>query len=119
LPNWKVALYREYVTEVGQKLGVTKMEDWTKINYAQLAAHGLDWVLKEYGFSPLRMLKGVFPEHEWIPWATRVPRGFWHNFENHKWYCEWLGAELGIKELDQWYSVPVSVWVEKRGAHSR
>jgi hypothetical protein len=34
-----------------------------------------------------------------------VPKGYWSVLENQKQYFDWLGKELGVNTLDDWYKV--------------
>jgi uncharacterized membrane protein YcaP (DUF421 family) len=37
-----------------------------------------------------------------------VSRGFWTNIYNHKIYFDWLHGHLGLKSMDDWYSVKIA-----------
>ena len=43
---------------------------------------------------------------EWMT-TSRLPQKFWTDPHNHRRYIEWLGRELGINQLDDWYRVLV------------
>ena len=59
-----------------------------------------------YKGSPYRLLSAMYPDYEWLPWKfEKVPENFWNKFENIKWFMEWVGKQLGIKELNDWNKV--------------
>jgi hypothetical protein len=54
-------------------------------------------LLLYYGGSPLRLLKVIYPNHQWVPWRfPRVDMGFWTDTKTHRPYLEWILKELGL-----------------------
>src|SRR5690349_13904891 len=51
----------------------------------------------------------MYPEHNWQSWrfTEQVPQFFWENQESHRQFFDWLGTQLGCKEMDDWYNVSV------------
>jgi len=55
-------------------------------------------------------LKTAFPTHEWHPWKfSKVYPGFWRNPDNVRLYVEWLGKELRLNDLSDWYNVSPTI----------
>jgi hypothetical protein len=41
-----------------------------------------------------------------LPWKfLKTPKNYWGDDNNKKKYLYWLGKQLGIKELNDWYKV--------------
>lgn len=69
-----------------------------------------------YKNSFIYALRRVYPEFDWYPWLfSQVPVGFWNSIQNHKDYFEWLGYELGIHQLDDWYKVRYGDYIAHHG----
>jgi hypothetical protein len=63
-------------------------------------------LLKQYNFSPAKLISTVFAEHEWLPWKfTVVPTGYWVDPNNHRKFLDWVAKQLNIKEMKDWYNV--------------
>jgi hypothetical protein len=96
-------------------LNIKSPEDWYRVKSSDIkAVPGGERFLSAYDNSLHKMLSSLMPRFEWVPWNFEaVPRGFWNSIENQKQYLEWLAMELGIKKMDQWYSVQVCISLEK------
>jgi hypothetical protein len=54
-------------------------------------------------------------EVNWIPWRfAQVSKNYWQDINNQREYFEWIANKLGLKELDDWYSVTAEDF-EKEG----
>ena len=54
----------------------------------------------------------IYPEYEWLPWKfNRCPGSYWTEPANHKKFLDWLGKEIGIKEMSDWYNVTTLVQI--------
>jgi hypothetical protein len=43
-----------------------------------------------------------------LPWKfNKAPKDFWNNKDNQRKFLDWLGKELGFKEMSDWYKVRV------------
>lgn len=52
----------------------------------------------------------VFSDYEWLPWKfNTVPKGFWDDKENVKKYMNWLGNQLNVNTMEDWYRVTMKV----------
>jgi hypothetical protein len=122
------ASQRVVLSAIGEKLQVTNLEDWYNVKSQKvieqqggsacatrfasrspfltaLFALGAT-ILRKYNKSLFSALTALFPEHEWLAWRfVSAPNNFWASRENRRKYFEWLGKELDIKQLEDWYSV--------------
>jgi hypothetical protein len=57
----------------------------------------------------------IYPDYSWKAFMFKggVPKGYWNSLSNQREYFDWLGSQLGIKTLDDWYNVKVSDMKEK------
>mmetsp|Transcript_3386 Transcript_3386/g.4649 ORF Transcript_3386/g.4649 Transcript_3386/m.4649 type:complete len:383 (+) Transcript_3386:107-1255(+) len=115
---WKSQQYqRSFLDHLGQKLGITKPEDWYKsLNTQILKKNGGSGLLAQYGGSVFKTISSVYPEHKWLPWKLGyVPMNYWSSKENRRLYFDWLGAHLGVKHLDDWYPLAKQVYLQQNG----
>jgi hypothetical protein len=48
----------------------------------------------------------TYARHTWIPWRfDSVPKGYWNDIKNQRSYIEWLGKEMGVTDLSDWYKI--------------
>jgi len=88
-----------------------------EIFYPDLSTYIGSALLRYYGGSLQTMLTTVFPTHDWKPWRfVQVTKGFWKPAEI-RCFLEYLATKLNMKNMEEWYNVPVSV-VEKFGGTS-
>lgn len=53
-----------------------------------------------------KALVTLFPEHSWkIHKFEHVPDGFWTSEENRRVFFDDISKTLGIKQMEDWYSV--------------
>eukprot|EP01122_Echinamoeba_exundans_P013866 TRINITY_DN6123_c0_g1_i2.p1 TRINITY_DN6123_c0_g1~~TRINITY_DN6123_c0_g1_i2.p1 ORF type:complete len:408 (-),score=47.96 TRINITY_DN6123_c0_g1_i2:418-1641(-) len=105
---------RRFLQSVGKKIGVVSMEDWYRVELKSVAAQSLpSFFGAQYSWSLPAALKAAFPEHEFLDWKfEKLPVNYWDSSQNQQRYIQWLGKELGIQRLEQWYSVPSYVALE-------
>lgn len=110
---------RRYLEWLGNELGYGDIrkhhEKWYAIDKSDIMAnHGLT-LLKIFG-SASALVTGVFPEIEWKEWMFRnPPDGFWNVKDNRMRYLGWLGDQLNIKEMDDWYNVTGAILRNNHG----
>lgn len=60
----------------------------------------------------------MYPGHPWQPWAFERRRSVHlRGSDEDRYYVEWLGKKLNVKELGDWYGVPVGSLVELGAGH--
>ena len=97
---------REFMDWLSRELGFVEFEDWYNISKEQIITYGGSGLMDIYRNSPMSALKSVYPEYEWVEWRfNRVPVGFWGNSRKEKEFLEWMGKQLFVNELDDWYRV--------------
>lgn len=91
----------------GKLLGVTSFKDWygiRKVDFVRVAGHNP--LTRHFNGSLHAALKFGYPEHEWLPWCrATVPKSFWTKPENLREFASWLGRELAVSRLEDWYHV--------------
>ena len=58
------------------------------------------------------MFSTLFPEQDWLPWKFikwRLPPNYWDNINNQIKYVNWVGKQLKINEMSDWYKVTAKV----------
>mmetsp|Transcript_9533 Transcript_9533/g.13130 ORF Transcript_9533/g.13130 Transcript_9533/m.13130 type:complete len:363 (+) Transcript_9533:2-1090(+) len=103
----KVENQRNFFDWLGNELGVKELDDWYRVsNLKTIINHGGYFVIEKHHGSPLEALKAAYPEHTWIPWKfENAPQNFWKSKDNQRQFFDWLGKQLGVKDLEDWYSL--------------
>jgi hypothetical protein len=90
-------------------LGIKQLDDWYNVSATDVASK-LSFISSRY-HSLFNALKKLYPQHEWDPlkFSRQVPHGYWNDENAQRDALERFGREhLGIKELDDWYNVPIT-----------
>jgi hypothetical protein len=88
-----------------RKLGVKELDDWYSVSISRVKKQ-LGFIKKYYNGSLLEALKHLYPQHNWDQSRfIRQPPKYWTDESNQRAALEKLGRKLGVKELDDWYSV--------------
>ncbi len=108
---------RRYLEWLGRLHSCEKPEDWYGRTRADFTTTGGSSLLRRFGHSFYGVLKWYYPDFEWKEWLFQsAPVGFWNKLENRLRYLEWLGEELGFKEIEDWYGLMVRDLLEHRGS---
>lgn len=76
---------------IEKQLKIDNWEDWYQVTVADLERVGGAGLLAVHHRSPCHMLQHLLPQHEWLPWRFKgIPKGFWDEVRNLRWYCDWL-----------------------------
>jgi hypothetical protein len=63
-------------------------------------------MMSHYNNSLSECLKYHYPTHAWEEWLFETaPHKFWKQLENQRRYLDWAAKRLGLKSMDEWYSV--------------
>jgi hypothetical protein len=91
---------------LGETLKFRTKQDWYKVTWEDICKNGGAGLMTKFANSPLQALRHIYPQHEWLPWKfSKSSRHFWDSNNNQKFFLNWLGKELHINEMDDWYRV--------------
>lgn len=104
---WVEKKYQErYLNWVSKELGVCSPTDWQNVTPKQIEEKGGAGLLQQYNGSLFQALASVYPGHKWDLWKFgKAPNGYWEASDNQKVFFEGVATKLGVKELEDWYSV--------------
>lgn len=116
-----VANQRKYLDWLARQLNIKDMDGWYKVTYKDMQTRKGSRLLQLYGYSVIKVLKAVYPEHDWHPWLfNKVPagnyhsvtrriltfaKGYWNDKGNRKLCFEWMSTKLGINKWEDWYQI--------------
>ena len=98
---------RQYFEWLGEQIEIQYWEDWYNITSEVLIDHngGSLLNLKQNG-SYYSLIIDSFPEYDWKRWRFKtIPQKYWEDIENCREYLTWLGNQLGIQRIEDWYNV--------------
>jgi hypothetical protein len=103
---WKdINTQRNALEKIGTQLGVKELNDWYSVDRKTITRE-LSFISNIYKGSLYTTLKEIYPQHDWNPLKfTKVPKGYWKDANTQRTALEKIGSELGVKELDDWYTV--------------
>jgi len=106
---------REFLEEIGKKLGIKKAEDWYRIHPKQIANFGADNILQLYNNSFVSALINLFPEKRLQFWrfpkrllqsGFTVPKSYWDDQSLQRAFFDHvMDKELRLRNMDDWYNV--------------
>jgi hypothetical protein len=82
-----------------------------------IAKIGGSGIMAKYGNSVVKMLENLFPGQEWLPWKYNCPKEFWGNVNNQRKYLDWLGIQINVKEMSDWYKIARKDFIENDGRY--
>lgn len=106
---------REFMNWLGKELGFEQMDDWYKLSLKEIQEKGGSTLAVKYENSPSKLMQSVYPQHPWILHKFRVTKGYWDKKENQEQFMAWMGKELGVKQMEDWYKVTMKDIREKGG----
>lgn len=109
--------HKQFFSWLGNQLGCSSLDEWYNVSSEEVHRLGGSHILEShYNNSVPLALQSIFPKHKWIFWKfERVPRGFWRDKSNRKEYFDWLGKQLGYKQLDDWYNITKEIIHQQKG----
>lgn len=104
---WKDNLTRrEFFDWAKEDLGLNSMEGWYDVTVDEIRKRGGSGLLCEFGDSLMAALFYIYPEHPWdLLKFHKMPQNFWSTPRRRKLYFDWIGRQLGIKEMVDWYKI--------------
>eukprot|EP00028_Trichosphaerium_sp_Am-I-7-wt_P015347 CAMPEP_0168510168 /NCGR_PEP_ID=MMETSP0405-20121227/1269_1 /TAXON_ID=498012 /ORGANISM="Trichosphaerium sp, Strain Am-I-7 wt" /LENGTH=301 /DNA_ID=CAMNT_0008527883 /DNA_START=1 /DNA_END=903 /DNA_ORIENTATION=- len=105
--NNTLRLHRKVINDIGERLAVKQLDEWYNVKTVQVVAEGgTSVVVGHYNSSISTCLRHVYPNHEWdYKLFNHVPRMYWRDIENQKAVFDKVAINLGIKVLQDWYSL--------------
>eukprot|EP01118_Nematostelium_gracile_P011993 TRINITY_DN4327_c0_g2_i1.p1 TRINITY_DN4327_c0_g2~~TRINITY_DN4327_c0_g2_i1.p1 ORF type:complete len:419 (+),score=55.72 TRINITY_DN4327_c0_g2_i1:175-1431(+) len=101
---------------LGNHLGLKEMNDWYTITREDVRKFGGEKILQQSQGFVSRALQKVYPDHNWFPWkfGDSIPAGTWDNVQLQKDFMSYLGDQLKITRMQDWYRVS-TVQIRKHG----
>lgn len=98
---------RKYLLWLCYRLRCRKMRDIYRLTHEDVKRNRGGGVAGSYWRASLiEGVKECFPQYDWKEWLfVNAPREFWKDKKNHHRYMQWLGEQLGIRSVEDWYSV--------------
>jgi hypothetical protein len=60
--------------------------------------------------SPSSLLSTVYPDYDWLPWKFYTcPRHYWEDIKNQRKFMDWVGKQLSVQDMSDWYNVSFKV----------
>jgi hypothetical protein len=98
--------HRQYMKWLGQQLGIRRPSDWYRVTNQDFKDHKGGALLLHYDCTVSAAIMSYLPNYDWKPWMfDKTPKGFWDERANRRRYMDWLGKQLGFKQINDWYSV--------------
>ena len=109
--------HNRYVDWLAKKLKYTCPKDWYKITTQLIYDNnGSGLLTSYYSNSPIKLVKAMFPEYEFLEWKFSVSTmGFWKQNSNHKLFADWLGKQLKYTCHEDWYQITKRLIIENNG----
>jgi hypothetical protein len=76
--------------------------------------YGGGLLANQFSGSVATAVMSAYPEHNWRPWEFKngVPKNYWHDAKNVRFYFDTLYADRGFKSMDEWYDVTTETLAE-------
>lgn len=88
----------------GGKLSIKSLNDWYKVSWEDIYTNG--GLLSYPNNSPADAICAVYSAHNWSQSSfLLLEQNYWENLEHQRKFWEWIGNEVGVKCLEDWYSV--------------
>jgi hypothetical protein len=98
--------HRRYVVWLGRQLNIQHLDDWYQYTSDTFEEYRGSTLLMYYSNSHFRLLKEMFPQHDWMEWKFKnAPQGFWQSKENIRRYIQWFEKEMKIQSPEDWYRI--------------
>jgi len=106
----------------GEGEGYLSPQDWYFLEEERIERELGECIADIWGqeMKAKNLIYSIFPEFVWLPWLffpSRVTQFFWWERENVRRYMDWIGIELEMRDLKEWYSVSVPFFRQIRGGY--
>ena len=107
-PIWtKKENIREFFDWLSKDLLMKDLQDWYNVSSQDITEKGGSSLLARFfDHSLYKALQQIYPNHEWLAWKFKyypVPYGYWSDKRHQQKFIEWVGKELQVKKLEDWY----------------
>jgi len=99
---------REFVEYVSNELNIRELDEWYLKSSTDLARFGGVGIPGVSGKSISNLLASVYPNHPWDVSRFTFKPHYWTSLENQKRRMDDIGKKIGIRNLDDWYSIKVT-----------
>ena len=98
-------IQKEFLDQLGVQLGFKSMDDWYQVDLQHVQEMGGRTLLLSQKGCLSKLLMSVYPQHSWSIWRFKSNRLWDISGHQNREMIEWLGQELKIHVLDEWYRV--------------
>lgn len=107
-----------FVGSLAQALQIKKIEDWYQLRASMIREHpGGNSFLRHFDWSPINMLKEMYPDHEWEEWRfSQVPQKWWADRENCVRFMDSLRRRYSWIQLSDLYNISADILRDEGGA---
>lgn len=107
---WKEKKNRlQFLEHLGKGLGYTTLEDWYQVQTQQIVENGGGTMLNYYHNSLQKMIKDLYPNHEWRDWRfNRISVGSWKIEKTISDMIGDLETKFHVKKPEDWYRVSLN-----------
>lgn len=100
-------LVRSHIRLIEQSLAIKEMEDWYNISLKEVLPffQNPNQFEQHYSNSLFKFLRSAYPDYNWLPWKfnEKLSKAYWKDLQNQRQYFDWLGQQLGVQKLEDWY----------------
>jgi len=105
---------RNFLEGIGKDLGIRQLDDWYSITREDLVKKGGTEHLEKNENYVSKFITTAFPEHPWQPWKFTGDK-WWEVPQNQRSYLDFVGKELGVNTIEDWYNIHVEDLQKKGG----
>lgn len=97
----------KYMDWLAERCGFTSVADWYGVSGRDFRKNcGRGLLYTRFRDSVYQAVCDYRPDFDWLPWKFRTcPNGYWTDAANRCRYLNWLATELGLNDIEDWYSV--------------
>jgi hypothetical protein len=107
---------RKYLMWLAEELQIEDYTQWYSVRKSELLKRGGRGMLLYTSDSFIISIQKTFPEFKWQTWRFEMcPKKYWSTRENLRECLEWFGTKLGLKSLDDWYSINFKMFIQIGG----
>jgi len=97
----------DFLDWMGIQRDHTTLEGWYNVTVEDIRKNGAIKLLSNYNGSPSKALEALYPQHKWMSWRFKQFVGN-EKKQSRKDFFAWLGQQLGLNNLEDWYNITVN-----------